>query len=122
MNRLILGVAAVALVAFAAWAAYTQGADAGNYDLFAGCLTEAGFVMAGTDSCHYCQQQKEMFGGSFKFINYKNCFYDSEWCRENNITRYPTWLDPDGKAHVGKQSISRLSTLSGCDLNWQEAY
>ncbi|MDI6798708.1 MAG: hypothetical protein QMD12_01785 [Candidatus Aenigmarchaeota archaeon] len=88
----------------------------GNYDNFAKCLTEKGIILAGTDWCHYCKKQKEMFGSSFQYINYKNCDNDN-WCRNAGVTGYPTWVFPNGQKYAGVQSLERLAELSGCPLS-----
>ena len=89
----------------------------GKYDDFAKCLTEEGFVMAGTDWCSNCQKQKNLFGKSFKLIDYKNCDIDKEWCSDNGVNRYPTWVLPDGSKRVGIQQLPSLSQASlGCIL------
>lgn len=87
-----------------------------NYDNFAKCLTQKGVVLAGTNWCHFCQQQKEMFGSSFQYINFKNCDNDN-WCINNGITGYPTWVFPDGKTYPGVQTLEKLAELSGCPLS-----
>jgi hypothetical protein len=86
-----------------------------TYDNFASCLSEKGIIMAGTDWCHYCKSQKQMFGTSFRLINYKSCDTDS-WCNEVGINGYPTWVFPNGQQYAGVQTLERLSELSGCPL------
>lgn len=88
----------------------------GKYDNFAKCLTEKGFIMAGTDWCHFCKEQKGMFGKSFKFVDYRNCDINKAWCDSNNVERYPNWILPDGTKRRGVQKLSMLSQLSGCNL------
>jgi hypothetical protein len=86
-----------------------------DYDSFAKCLTEKGFVMYGTDWCRSCQLQKALFGASFKHINYKNCDINKDVCIEKNIKRYPTWII-DGKYYIGKHSLEVLGKIAGCSL------
>ena len=96
---------------------YHSATSPGKYDDFAKCLTEKGFVMAGTDWCSSCQNQKGLFGKSFKYINFKNCDTNKEWCSSNGIKNYPTWILPDGSKRVGIQQLYSLSQASlGCNL------
>jgi hypothetical protein len=96
---------------------YHSVTSSGKYDDFAKCLTEEGFVMAGTDWCSDCQKQKNLFGKSFKLIDYKNCDIDKKWCSDNGVNRYPTWILPDGSKRVGIQQLPSLSQASlGCGL------
>lgn len=88
----------------------------GKYDNFAKCLTEKGFIMAGTDWCNFCKEQKGMFGKSFKFVDYRNCDVNRAWCDSNNVKGYPNWILPDGTARAGMQKLQTLSQLSGCKL------
>ena len=85
------------------------------YDDFAKCLTEKGIAMGGSPMCSHCNAQKELFGNSFQYIEYHICDID-EWCLENSITGYPTWVFSDGGILLGKQSLQTLSDKSGCEL------
>lgn len=76
----------------------------GKYDDFAKCLTEKGAVMYGEDWCQYTNAQKNMFGKSFKHINYEV---------KQNLNLRPTWVI-DGKSYETVQSFQRLSQLTGC--------
>lgn len=94
---------------------FTTPPQNGSYDDFAKCLTQKGIIMAGTDWCSHCNDQKNMFGKSFQYINFKNCDQGS-WCSDNGITGYPTWVFPDGQKYPGVQTFQKLSELSGCSL------
>ncbi len=102
----------VVLVAFFVY----QNNKSGDHDLFAQCLTEAGVSMGGTDWCHFCKDQKAMFGNSFEFIDYHNCDFEEDWCTEKGITGFPTWVFPDSPNRPGVQQLSTLAELSGCEL------
>ena len=117
--KLIIG----AIVLFGAvlmYLGYVESTKPGIYDEFAKCLTEKNFIMAGTDWCHVCQQQKELFGNSFKHINYKNCDREKQWCNEHGVDSYPRWFDSEGKDYGGVQSLETLSTLSGCSRSEEQ--
>ena len=88
----------------------------GELDSFATCLTSKGVAMYGTSWCSHCQNQKEMFGKSFKKINFIDCDFKSAECYANGIQSYPTWRI-NGENYVGVQQLSRLSSLTGCPLN-----
>ena len=91
-----------------------------NVDNLAECLTEKGVIMAGTDTCAACQEQKRQFGDAFDKINYKNCDYEGEWCKQNNITGFPTWVFPDRTYYRGVQNLGFLQQVSGCELYEKE--
>jgi len=95
---------------------YLEAQKPGDYDAFAKCLNENGFVMAGTDWCHFCQNQKRLFGNSFKFVNYKNCDLERQWCSSHGVEGYPAWFDSEGNSYSGVKQLSFLSELSGCPL------
>ncbi len=88
--------------------------DTTHHD-FAQYLTSEGIAMAGTDWCHYCKNQKEMFGDSFQYIDYKNCDNERSWCLDHGVQGYPTWVFPDGEIYPGVRTIAELKDLSGYD-------
>jgi hypothetical protein len=97
----------------------TGGSDkppADLYDDFAKCLTGKGIEMYGKSSCSYCQEEKNNFGDSFKFINYTECSTDPKKCVAKGVNRLPTWIFPDGKKLEGLQGLEKLSRESGCTL------
>jgi len=87
-----------------------------SIEAFSNCLNNSGAVMYGTSWCHYCNQQKTMFGPSFKYINFVDCDINQTLCRNNGITGYPTWIIK-GTPYSGVQEFSELSTASGCPYN-----
>ena len=95
---------------------------AGEYDAFAQCLTESGATFYGAFWCPHCNEQKQLFGSSQKYINYVECSLpdrsgQTTICNEEDITAYPTWVFGDGKRQEGRLSIIELSQLSGCSLS-----
>jgi len=87
----------------------------GVFDTFAQCLTEKGATMYGTEWCSHCKNQKEMFGNSFKYIDYVDCDYNKQECIDNGVKGYPTWK-VNGELQVGEQQLSTLASLTGCTL------
>jgi hypothetical protein len=81
---------------------------------FAQCLTQKGMTMYGSDSCSYCQQQKQMFGSAFSYINYINCVSQASVCSQHHISGWPTWQNASGTSYIGVQSFQSLSQISGC--------
>ncbi len=78
----------------------------GKYDSFAKCLTEKGAVMYGENWCKYTNAQKNMFGKSFKYINYQV---------KEDLNKRPTWVI-NGETYETVQSFERLSALTGCKI------
>lgn len=86
-----------------------------EYDNFAKCLTDKGVVMYGSKTCPHCQNQKKMFGDSFKYVNYIDCIDNSTQCVEKGIQYVPAWYI-DGKLYTGEKTIEELKSLSGCEV------
>jgi len=87
-----------------------------NLDSFAQCLSDKGAVMYGAYWCLHCQNEKDAFGKSFKFVNYVECTEKPNECLAKDVQSYPTWIFPDGKRFVGEQGITKLQEASGCPL------
>ena len=91
--------------------------ESGNsLDSFAQCLTSKGVIMYGAYWCPHCQNQKKLFGSSFKYIKYIECTQDVKTCQEKNIQSYPTWIFEDGSRVEGEVSLDQLSQTSNCLL------
>lgn len=89
--------------------------EPGQYDELAKCLSEKGFKMAGAEWCSACKKQKALFGASFEFVDYRDCDREGEYCIENEIQYYPTWVTPDGGKTVGVKQPENLAAISGCE-------
>ncbi len=89
--------------------------ETSNYNLFAQCLTSNDATMYGTEWCSHCQDQKKLFGASFENINFIDCDKNSDICSKEGIKGYPTWKINE-KSLVGKQSLSKLASVTGCEL------
>lgn len=87
----------------------------GKYDEFAQCITEKGATMYGSYTCSHCQNQKDMFGASFKYVSYVDCNQNSDTCVGLGISAIPAWIIND-KKYVGEQSLQQLSDITGCEL------
>ncbi len=77
--------------------------------------------MYGAFWCPHCQNQKEMFGDSWKYVNSIECSTPDgrgqvEVCQQAGITGYPTWEFQDGSRVAGEITLTGLSQKSGCKL------
>ena len=63
--------------------------------------------------CPYCDEQKEIFGESVKYLNVIDCVEEPAMCTKADIAVVPTWVI-DGEKIVGVQSIAKLKELTGC--------
>lgn len=88
----------------------------GPQDDLARCLTENGVIMYGTDWCPHCQEQKQRFGTSFKYVNYVNCDLNPAACELAGITGYPTWIFPSGERASGTQRLESLAERARCGI------
>jgi hypothetical protein len=90
-------------------------------DGFAQCLTTKGAKMYGAFWCPHCEEQRELFGSSFKYAPYIECGIKgsqaiAQVCTDNGVKRFPTWVYPDGSRTEGKQSLEYLGEQTGCSL------
>jgi len=114
---------AVLIVAAFAVAYYLGDRTQHKHDGFAHCLSDRGVKMYGAWWCPHCQEQKEMFAKSFKYVNYVECGVKgdpharSEICKDDNIKAFPTWqFPPTGERVERVFSLEELSDRTGCSL------
>lgn len=87
----------------------------GTYDTFAQCLTENNLTMYGTEWCPHCQNQKELFEGSFYLVDYIDCDLNKAECINQGVTGYPAWKY-QGEAYSGTRELQFFADLTGCEL------
>lgn len=92
-----------------------------NLDDFAKCLTSNGAKMYGAFWCGYCNKEKDLFGDSFKFIDYIECDAKGEnanplACKEAGVNGYPTWII-NKIPYARFQSLESLAKITNCKLN-----
>jgi hypothetical protein len=90
-------------------------------DGFAKCLTSRNAKMYGLYWCTHCQDQKEMFGYAFQYVNYVECGVkgvraETEECKQAGVKNFPTWQFADGSRLEGTQPLDVLSKKTGCSL------
>lgn len=117
---LIIGI--IAILVIAGFVIFSGSGEAGQYDAFAQCLTGQGVTMFGAYWCPHCQDQKEMFGASWKHVNYVECSLPNRAgqtaeCNAEGIQSYPTWEFGDGTRQTGVIPLEQLSARTGCPLN-----
>jgi len=110
---LIIGIVIVIGIVYYSISGYFVKTD--NLDDFAKCLTSKGTVLYGAELCGHCKQQKEMFGESFKYVNYVECPENQALCNQKGITGYPTWII-NGMPYPGVQPFEKLKELTGCSV------
>ncbi|MBI2463331.1 hypothetical protein HYV57_00035 [Candidatus Peregrinibacteria bacterium] len=85
-----------------------------SLDAFSQCLTNKGARMYGADWCSRCQNQKDMFGASFQYVQYTNCDFREKECADLGITSYPTWNINGKTLPSGTMSLKSLGEISQC--------
>ncbi len=89
---------------------YMNSLKPGPLDDFAQCLTDNGAVMYGASWCKYTAAQKQMFGNSMRFIDYRDFTENPE------VKTTPTWFI-DGQKYEKVQSFDKLALVSGCTIS-----
>ena len=94
-----------------------------KHDGFAHCLSDRGVKMYGAWWCPHCQDQKELFAKSFKYVNYVECgvkgdvHQESQVCKDEKIKSFPTWQFPPAGERVEREfNLQELSDRTGCSL------
>ncbi len=118
----ILYVAAILVVVGLVFFAVKQQSAPGEHDVYAQCLTDNGVKMFGAWWCPHCQQQKALFGKSFKNINYTECSSPgsqemNQTCKDAKIEGYPTWEFKDGSRLSGVQTLEEVGKKAECSVN-----
>lgn len=113
--------AAAMLLVFASPTVGGGSSRTGKLDEFARCLTEKKVVMYGSFLCPHCQEQKEMFGDSWPYVQYIECSMPgsrqmTSACAAAKIQHVPTWMFADGQRREGKLPLKELSDRTGCKL------
>src|SRR3989344_4137467 len=112
---LTIGIVAVLIGTVATIAgSFGSGESSPALEEFARCLSDKRAVMYGADWCPHCQNQKNMFGVTFRKITYVECPDDPKKCLEAGIQGYPTWIFADGSRIEGEASLDKLAGASGC--------
>lgn len=119
-SQAVMVVLFLGMAAFPTGTANCQG-KAKNLDAFARCLTQKKTIMYGSAICPHCQDQKRMFGASFQYVTYVECFVPgsrqySPACVKADVRAVPTWAFPNGARLVGVQPLEMLSAATGCPL------
>ena len=115
VKKIVTLVAALVVVAIVAVFLFKPDTPVENMDAFAKCLSNNDATMYGAVWCSHCNSQKKDFGDAFQYINYVECPANPDLCTEKDIPGFPTWIIR-GEQHVGKQSLTELSKLTGCEL------
>lgn len=103
---------------------FARSGKAGKLDEFAQCLEDKGAVFYGAFWCTHCQNQKELFGSSQKYLPYVECStVDGKSqlpvCQEKQIQGYPLWEFSDGSKLSGEIPLETLAEKTGCQLPQQ---
>ena len=101
--------------------ASAQQAQRDKVDAFAKCLTKKNAIMYGNFLCSHCDDQRKMFGESFKYVHYVECSQagspqDVNTCRISQVRYTPTWILGNGERLVGVQTLKQLGEKTGCPL------
>ncbi len=119
-KTIIIAVVIIAVVVLGYWW-YAQATKPGAYDDFAKCLKEKNAIFYGAFWCPHCQDQKQAFGGSAKYLLYVECSTQDAKsqlpvCQEAQIQSYPTWKFADGSILEGDIKLEKLTEKTGCAL------
>lgn len=119
-TKLVMVLILVVLVAIIVWSSLSE-AEPGKYDDFARCLADSGAKMYGAYWCPHCQDQKDMFGKSVRYIPYIECDARGDGanpsaCEAAGIEGYPTWIFANGERRSEVLPLVELAFRSECEL------
>jgi hypothetical protein len=102
--------------------AIAQPVSARSLAMFGMCLAREGAVFYGASWCPQCRAQQQILGNAARYVRYVECSVDggrdaARECRDAEVTKYPTWVFPDGSQQSGRLSIETLAARSGCPLD-----
>ena len=113
------GIILVLILAFGYWI-LSAFSGPGKYDTFAKCIADSGAKFYGAFWCTHCQDQKNLFGSSKKYLPYIECSTPDRSgqlaeCSSIGIEGYPTWIFPDN-SRTNFLSLAELSRKTSCPL------
>jgi hypothetical protein len=77
------------------------------------CIADSGAKAYTQTGCIHCENQKELFGDNWKYINEINLQTNYNEFRAAGITGTPAWII-NGKTYEGFQGKENLKTITGC--------
>ncbi len=118
---LIIGLLILGTVVMVLFRSRSTSSEPGKYDAFTTCLKDKGAVFYGAFWCPHCQAEKELFGFSEKLLPYVECSTpdgqnQTQICKDNKITSYPTWVFTDGSQLNGEITLQQLADKTSCLL------
>lgn len=118
-KALVILAAVILLVSATAYWRVQKGNEPGQHDDFAKCLSAKGAIMYGAYWCPHCMDQKEMFGNSWKHVNYIECSLpnkagQTDFCKRAGINGYPTWEFSDESRVEQVMTLEQLGDKTGC--------
>ncbi len=121
-KKLILGAVVIGVMGFGFFMIWQANFAPGAYDEFAKCLSSKGVKMYGAFWCPHCQNQKKMFGNSWKYMTYVECSTpngqdQTQQCKDSGIDGYPTWEFQNGKRISGELTLQQLASNSQCTIS-----
>ena len=95
--------------------------ESNTLDTFAKCLADKKTTMYGSFLCAHCDDQKKLFGSSFRYVPYVECSVRGSRqmtfpCIAAQIRYTPTWIFADNERRTGLQPLKDLSAKTGCTL------
>jgi len=120
-KTLIIIIAAILVTISVFYFSYAKSKEPGSYDSFAKCLSENGVKFYGAYWCGHCNNQKQMFGKSFQYINYIECSLpnkagQTQFCNQEGINGYPTWEFKSEERIEDEMTMEELSKKTGCEI------
>ena len=121
MKKQLIIAIIIVIVSALGYFLYAQANKSGKLDDFAKCLKKSEAIFYGAFWCPHCQDQKEAFGSSKKYLPYVECSTpDSNGqlpaCKDAKINAYPTWEFKDGTKVEGEVTLQKLAEKTGCTL------
>ncbi|MDK2948981.1 MAG: Thioredoxin [Patescibacteria group bacterium] len=118
MNKKILYILLVIIIALVGLIIFTQGKDKSTNDNFFSCLKNNGVVIYGTSTCPVCKQLRENLltvGNNIDLV-YVNCDENPQRCATEMKDNYVPEIQIN-KVVFPERSIKALSQETGCKIN-----
>jgi hypothetical protein len=119
-KKIIIALAILAAFGLAVYLGFRKRTS--RLDAFAKCTAQEGAKMYGAYWCPHCEEQKEVFGSAFQYVNYVECGIkgnpkgQTQACIDAGIKHYPTWQFANASRVEGKEDLLFLSQKTGCSL------